>query len=379
MDNIDGTYQICARCIMDTTDSEIEFDENGVCNHCKTYENVIKKFYQTNERDKNMLDKIIHEIKAKGKDKEYDCIIGLSGGVDSSYAAYIAKKYSLRPLAIHLDNGWDSELAVKNIENIVKKLGIDLQTYVIDWEEFKDLQLSFFKAGVVDIEMLTDHAIAATLYLMADRMGIKYIINGNNLATESILPISWYHRKSDLRNIMAIQELYGTKEINNFPKASTLKQNFWYKKIKGIKSISILNYVPYNKKDASTILENELAWKYYGGKHYESIFTRFYQGFILPEKFGIDKRKAHLSTIICSKQITRDEALEEIKKEKYDSEMLDEDKKFVLKKLGLNEGEFERYMKTSPKSHLDYPSDEGLFNFFRMIMKLSLILKDNKL
>ena len=208
---------------------------------------------------------------------------------------------------------------------------------------------------------------------------IRYIISGNNLATESILPRSWYHRKSDLRNIMAIQELYGTKEINNFPKASTLKQNFWYKKIKGIKSISILNYVPYNKKDASTILENELAWKYYGGKHYESIFTRFYQGFILPEKFGIDKRKAHLSTIICSKQITRDEALEEIKKEKYDSEMLDEDKKFVLKKLGLNEGEFERYMKTSPKSHLDYPSDEGLFNFFRMIMKLSLILKDNKL
>lgn len=367
---MDRPYQICTRCIMDTTDPEIEFDSNGLCNHCKKYDELAKKrLFNDIEREKK-LQEIIARIKKKGYGKEYDCIIGLSGGVDSSYIAYITKKYGLRPLAVHFDNGWDSELAVKNIENIVKKLGIDLRTYVIDWEEFKDLQLSFFKAGVVDIEMLTDHAITAAMYRLADEKGIKYILSGSNVVTEAIMPGSWAHRKSDLRNIEAIQKLYGTKKIKNFPTASALKLIFWYKFVKGIESISLLDYLPYIKKEAMAILEKELGWKYYGGKHYESVFTRFYQAYILPNKFGIDKRKAHLSTLICSGQITREEALDEIKEELYEPKKLVEDKEYVLKKLGLSKNDFEKYMATPPKSHLDYPSDETMFNFLKLIKRI---------
>ncbi len=362
--------QICTRCIMDTTDNEIEFDEKGVCNHCRQYDRLAKQYLFTGNDGEKELQKIFAKIKEKGKGKEYDCIIGLSGGVDSTYTAYIAKKYGLRLLAVHFDNGWNSELSVKNIENIVKKLGLDLQTYVIDWEEFKDLQLSFFKAGVLDIELLTDHAIIAAMYRLTDEMGIKYILSGHNIATEAILPRSWAHLKTDLINIKSIQKRYGKTKIRNFPTADTFKLNLWYKYVKGIKLIMVLNYINYIKKDAMSIIENELEWKYYGGKHHESIFTRFYQAYILPNKFGIDKRKAHLSSLICSGQITREEALEEMKKELYNPELLASDKEFVLKKLGFSEDEFERYMKEAPKSHLDYPSEESLFNILRSVKRI---------
>ena len=367
---MNNSYQICTRCIMDTTDPNIEFDENGVCNHCRQYDKLAEKHLFTNGIGKKKLDQITFKIKQRGKDKEYDCIMGISGGVDSTYTAYIAKKYNLRPLCVHLDNGWNSELAVSNVENIVKKLGFDLQTYVIDWEEFKDLQLSFMKAQVVDIEMLTDHAITAILYNLADKMGIKYILSGGNIVTEAIMPTSWTHRKSDLKNIRSIQKKYGAKKITKFPTASTLKIEFWYKNVKDIKMVNVLNYVPYVQKNVMTIIENELGWKYYGGKHYESIFTRFYQAYILPNKFDIDKRKAHLSTLICSEQITRPEALEYITNDSYDSTMLVGDKDFVLKKLNLSENDFEEYMKTPPKSHFDYPSDNTIIEVLSKLKKI---------
>lgn len=353
-------YQICSRCIMDTTDPDIEFDKNGRCNHCRAYEEEYKNYIRTDEKGQEEFQKLITEIKEYGKNKDYDCVMGLSGGVDSSYVAYQSKQLGLRPLAIHFDNNWNAELAVKNIENIVKKLGIDLITYVIDWEEFKDLQLSFLKASVVDIEVLTDHAIMAALFKTAKERKIKYILSGANIVTEVIMPKAWAHAKWDIKNIKAIQKRFGKKEIKNFPVAGYLKQAK-YKLIDRIKFIQILNYLPYIKKDVKALLERELKWRDYGGKHYESIFTRFYQGYILPKKFNIDKRKAHLSTLICSGQITREEALEEMKKEIYPREMLKEDKEYVLKKFGLSKQEFEEIMSLPIKAHEDYPSNKPLY------------------
>ncbi|MCR4336822.1 MAG: N-acetyl sugar amidotransferase [Candidatus Omnitrophica bacterium] len=360
-------YQICTRCIMDTSDPHITFDEQGVCNHCRDYEKKWKKI--TSESHRRGLEKIIERIKEEGRNKEHDCVIGVSGGVDSSYLAYLAvKKFGLRPLAVHLDNGWNSELAVKNIENLIKKLGIDLYTYVIDWEEFKDLQRSFIKASVVDIELLTDNAIVAILYQMASKERLKFILTGGNIATEAIMPLAWNHRKSDVKNIRSIQKIFGTQPIKTFPSVSTI-QIIFYELIKRIKAVRILNYLPYEKKEAMRVLEEELHWRPYQSKHGESLFTKFYQNYILPTKFGIDKRRAHLSTLICSHQMTREDALREIQKELYSPQALAEDKEYVLKKMGFTAPEFEQIMKTPPRSHFDYPYDR-LRIFIKSVFKI---------
>ena len=349
-------YQICTRCIMDTTDPEIEFDEKGVCNHCKRYDEIVRTKILTGEERENRLKEIVDKIKREGKNKKYDCIIGVSGVVDSTYVAYTAKRLGLRPLAVHLDNGWDSEVAVSNIEKISKKLGIDLYTYVVDWEEFKDLQLAYLKASVVDIEVVTDHAIIAALYDIADKRKIKYILSGSNIVTEGIMPDSWVHRKTDLRNLKAIHNRYGKIKLKTYPTMG-LSKLLYYRFFKGIRYISLLNYMDYNKKEAKKLLISELGWEDYGGKHYESIFTKFYQAYILPTKFNIDKRKAHLSTLICSGQITREDALKELEKPLYEKNELERDKKYVLKKLGLSEKEFENLMKLPVKKHREYGTD----------------------
>lgn len=351
-DNHPNQYQVCACCVMDITDPDIQFDLEGVCNHCRQCEQLMKICPTEVE-----LKALVAEIKERGKHGKYDCIIGLSGGVDSSYVAYQVKELGLRPLAVHLDNGWDSELAVKNIENIARKLDFDLYTYVIDWEEFKDLQLAFLRASVVDIEMITDHAITAVLFNSALQWSVKYIISGSNMATEAIMPETWNHRKTDLRNIKAIQKLYGTKKIKSFPTASTYSI-LYYKRIRGIKVIRLLDFLAYDKQKAISVLTESLGWRQYGSKHHESVFTRFYQGYILPRKFGIDKRRAHLSALICSKQITRKAALSELEQEPYGLQTSLEDKSFVLKKLGLKEEEFDRLMEAPIRSHLDYKSDQ---------------------
>lgn len=351
-------YQICTRCVMDTTDPDIEFDENGVCNHCRKYDEIVKeKILPISER-KNELEKIINKIKEEGKGKKYDSIMGLSGGVDSSYVAYLVSQYKLRPLVVHLDNGWNSEESEENIKNIINALGFDLCTYKVDREEFKDLQRSYFKSSVVDIEVLTDNAILNFIYKKALEEGIKYQLYGNNIVTESIMPKSWNYLKTDTRNIKAIQKKFGTKKIKNISFISTY-QRLWNKIItKKVKEINILDYIEYNKSKAKDIIKEELSWKDYGAKHYESIFTRFYQAYILPKKFGIDKRKAHLSNLICSGQITRKEALEELKKDPYPPQLLGKDKKYVLNKLDFSKDEFEKIMNEKPKSHLDYPNEK---------------------
>jgi len=362
-------YRICSRCIMDTADPDIEFNANGVCNHCREYEKRVSRRIFRGEDGERKLQKIARQIKEHGENREYDCVLGLSGGLDSSFTAYHAKRLGLRPLVVHFDNGWNSEVSIKNIENIVRKLNFDLYTYVIDWEEFKDLQMSFLKASVVDIEMLTDHAIVAAMFYLAKERQIKYILSGSNLATEGIMPESWNYMKWDIRNIRAIQKRFGEKRISEFP-VFGLIQMLTVQYLYGFRSVPVLNYVDYNKERAKEILEREICWKDYGGKHQESVFTKFYQNYILPTKFNIDKRKAHLSTLICSGQITREEALEEIKKPLNNPKELEEEKEYVLKKLGLTEEEFQEIMSLPVKSHLAYPNSKWIYDLLVRIRKL---------
>jgi len=349
-------YQICTRCIMDTTDPDIVFDEKGECNHCRSYDKLADRKLFSNEKERvEALNYMLDKIKSVGKKNEYDCIIGLSGGVDSSYVALKVKECGLRPLAVHLDNGWNSELAVQNITNIVKKLDIDLITHVIDWEEFKDMQLAYFKASVVDIEVLTDHAIWAILYKTANKYNIKYIINGSNIASEAILPMSWISDKNDLRNIKAIHSQFGTVKNNTYPQLGILRLNY-YKVIKKIKTFLILNYIDYNKDEAKQLIQKKLGWRDYGGKHHESFFTKIFQEYILPVKFKIDKRRAHLSTLICSKQITRKNALLELQKNSVQNSTRTENMNYLIKKMGISKEEFEEIMNLPVKHYTDYPS-----------------------
>jgi N-acetyl sugar amidotransferase len=364
----------CTRCVLDTTVNDITFDNEGICNYCNDYDKLAAR---TVLRDREIIDNelrnIIERVKEEGAQKKYDCIVGLSGGVDSTYVCLLAKKFGLRPLVVHFDNGWNSELAVKNIENVVNRLNFPLQTYVVDWEEFKDLQLSYLAASVVDIEVPTDHLISASLYRMAKENGIKTILSGTNIVTEGIVPRGWnFTEKTDLVNLLNIHKKYGTKQIKNFPKLG-IYQRFMYNNFFAIKSVPILNYVNYIKKDVKELIQSELSWRDYGGKHYESIFTRFYQGYILPEKFKIDKRKMHLSSLICSGQITRPEALQELTLPGYDHQMMIEDRQYVLKKLGLSEKSFQEIMELPPVPHLVFGSQWDKKHFRKYYLFSSLI------
>ena len=351
--------QVCNFCIMDTTDKDIQFDDDGRCNHCKDYfikrdAQLIKKSEQKSE-----LDKIIKNVKNSNLKGQYDCVIGISGGVDSSYVALLAKDHGLRALLVHLDNGWNSEISIKNVNNITKETGFHLYTHVIDWNEFKDLQLSLFKASVVDIELVTDHAIKAVLLKTAAKFNIKYILNGGNVVTEAIMPISWRHTKVDKSNILDIHKKFGNIKIKTYPMAGILKQQY-YKYVLKIKTIQILNYVDFNRGDTVERLKKELKWHEYGGKHHESVFTRFYQGYILPSKFNIDKRLAHYSNLICANQLSRKEAISKISEPVYNEDLLNQDHEFVLKKLDFTKEEFENYISSSPRSHYEFKSDDSM-------------------
>lgn len=356
------TDQQCTRCVMDTSDSEITFDENGFCNHCIDYFERMSKLVYQGEISDIQLSAMVAKIKASGKNQKYDCIIGVSGGIDSSYVAYLAKKMGLKPLAVHLDNGWNSELAVSNIEKILQRLDIDLYTYVLDWEEFRDLQLSFLKASVPEIETPTDMAIPAVLHQLAAKHNVKYIISGGNYATEGILPKSWHYDRKDVKFLNAIQNQFGNKQLKSFPTFGYRKE-IYYKFFKGIRFFYMLNYTPFSKKKAMEILEKELGWKYYGGKHYESIYTRFVQSYILPEKFNIDYRRSTSSTQICAGEITRAQALDELTSKSYNDKQTEEDKEYFCKKLGISVEEFNEMMSAPKKSYKDYPNDQNKLEF----------------
>lgn len=369
-------YQICRRCVMDTTDQEIQFDDTGVCNHCLYFDDVLSKKWYPNANGSRMLDEIILQIQTDGKNKKYDCVIGLSGGVDSSYLAYILKvRYpKLRILAIHIDGGWNSELAVHNIENIVKRLDIDLYTGVIPWDEMQDLQLAYFKSQLANQDVPQDHAFFATLYEVALKNDIKYFLSGGNLATESILPSFWGYDAMDSKQLKAIHKKFGTKRLKKYVTVSFFKRKVYYPYFLKFKVIRPLDYLPYNKDKSKEIIKQELDWRDYGGKHHESKFTKFFQAYWLPQKFGFDKRKAHLSSLIVSGQLNREDALLELNKPLYEEKELFDDKEYLAKKLGITLDEFNSIMNEPNKKFTDYPSNfhkERLFK--KIIQKLSLI------
>jgi N-acetyl sugar amidotransferase len=316
---------------------------------------------------------LVDKVKAEGKGKDYDCVIGVSGGCDSTATAYYIRKLGLRPIAVHFDNGWNSEIAVDNIKKCLDRLGIDLYTYVVDWDEFRDLLLSFIKAGVANCEAPTDHGICALLFHIARKFKLRYILTGSNLATEAIMPTSWMHYCQDLRQLKALHRQFGTLPMKTMPTIS-VPDYLYYVLVRKIRFIPFLNYIDYQKEETKRTLSSEIEWRDYGGKHYESVWTRFFQGYFLPVRFGIDKRRAHYSTMICAGQMTRDHALLELQKPTYPEDLLRDDLLFVCKKFGLSLQEFETLMKAPTKKHTDYPNHYFLFhrmerfkNIFRRI------------
>lgn len=378
--NCGRKYQQCSLTVMDTiADPDITFDTDGVCNYVNEYKHVAEKFIYNGDTGLRKLEEQIVKIKHEGKSNSYDCIVGVSGGIDSTYVAYLTKKYGLKPLVVHFDNGWNSELAVKNIENIISKLEFDLYTYVVNWNEFRDLQRAYFKASVIDIEAITDHAILATVHKIARQKKIKYIISGSNFATEGILPSCWVHDKSDWLNIKSIHQKFGTIPLKTYPRL-TFQKIMYYQFTKTLSSFNILNYIDYNKVAAQKIITKELGWRDYGGKHHESIFTRFYQSYVLPVKFHVDKRKAHLSTLICSGQLTKQEAMAELQQPICDPQLLNDDKAFVLKKLGFTEDEFNKIMYEPQVPHKLYPNyAEKYWKYYYKVLKKYKSIKSKKL
>jgi len=351
-------YQICTHCILDTNDyPEIVFDEKGICNICHTYDDLKSRTVFTGDEGKNKLSDLLQKIHQNSKGKKYDCILAISGGTDSTYLAWLCKQWGLNPLALHVDNGWNSELAVRNIEHVITKLGLDLYTWVIDWEELKDLQLAYFKSNVLDLDIPSENALLAAFYFLARKYKLKYIITGHNTVTEGWLPPNFTSQyKMDTLNLRAIQKRFGTMKLKKYPSIGFF-HHFWFTRINGIHMVSPLNYVQYDKQEAKDTLLRELGWRDYGTKHYENIFTRFYQGYILPVKYGVDKRKAHYSTLICSGQMTRAEALEIVSHPPYQNQQqLQDDREFLIKKLGMTADQFEKFMQTPAVSHETFPS-----------------------
>ena len=351
----------CSLGVLDTRDDPaMRFDEAGVCHYYQDYLAQYRERVTSLEVQQSRLEQLLADIQKASAGKRYDTLIGLSGGVDSTYIALLAKRMGLRPLCVHFDNGWNSEMAVQNIENIVGRLGFDLQTYVIDWDEFRDLQLSYLKASVIDIEVITDHAIFASLYRLARQHGIKHILSGTNVVTEAVLPPHWIYNKVDHVNIKAIHAAYGSVPLKTFP-FMDLRVKKVYQMLLGIRAVSLLDLVDYHKARTKEEITRELGWRDYGGKHYESIWTRFYQGHILPEKFGVDKRKAHLTNLIYSGQLTKAEALAELALPLYDPAQLREDREFVLKKLGLSVIEWAELMARPARPHTDFATERSVY------------------
>lgn len=346
---------------MDSSAPDIRFDAQGVCNFCTEY--LSGHSQREALHTPAEFERLIAEMKAAGRNGPYDCVVGLSGGVDSSYVLHLAVQNRLRPLAVHLDNGWNSELAVANINALIGKLKVDLYTHVIDWPENRDMQLSMFKAGVVDIELLMDNAMLALNYRMAVKFGLRHIVAGTNHTTEGVrMPAGWNHFKLDAANIRGIQKRFGTERIRSHPLIGTLRYAY-YRYVRGIQWVSLLDYIAYDKQSAMGLLQERYGYKPYPYKHYESVFTRFYQGYILPRKFGIDKRRVHLSTLVLTGQMTREEALADLEKPPYDADQLQADRKLVLKKLGIDEAWLADYIAREAHAHEDYPSEKKRWDY----------------
>ena len=373
-------HQICTNCVMDTTDSKITFDEKGVCDHCNTFYKDILPNWHTDERGDEALNEIVKIIKKEGEGKDFDCLMGMSGGIDSSYLLYVMKeKYGLRPLVFHVDAGWNSQIAVNNIERLVDGLGLDLYTEVINWEEIKDLQLAFFKSGVSHIDTPQDHSFFATMYKFASKHKIKHILTGGNYSTECVRnPLEWMYYQSDSIQLKDIYKQHGTGKLKDYPVSNILWHKVYLPYIKGIKLIRPLDFVPYNKDEAMQLLVEKFGYQKYPQKHFESRFTRFYEGYWLPEKFGFDTRKVQYSSLILTDQMTREEALESLLKPAYDPETIKQDFKYIATKLGISIEELQSYMDSPNKTYKDYKSQESIYNMGAKVMRALGLEKGGK-
>ncbi len=351
---------------MDTSVADIAFDAHGVCNYCVEFlaqaHHVLNKPAAQRQRE---LEAFVARVKAAGKGKRYDCIIGVSGGVDSSWALVQAVKLGLRPLAAHMDNGWNSELAQNNIANLVRTLGVDLHTHVIDWDEYRKLMQAFFNADVLDVELLYDNAMIAVNYGQAAKCGVKFILAGSNQATEGMrMPSGWNWLKFDRKNIEALGKQFAGIDLKSFPAIGTLGF-LWQEFVRGVRWVPFLDFLDFNKAQALEVLQRDYGYKPYLFKHYESIFTRFYQGYILPEKFGVDKRRVHLSTLIASGQMTREDALSQLTGIPYASaKALQQDKQYFIKKMGWTAAHLEEYIARPARPHSAFPSEKPLWDWF---------------
>jgi len=365
------SYKICTDCVMDISDSMIIFNDKGVCDHCNTFYKYILPNWHTDERGHRELQVLVDKIRREGEGKDFDCIIGMSGGIDSSYLTYIAKEQlGLRPLVFHVDAGWNSQEAVNNIEKLVDKLGLDLYTEVINWDEMRDLQLAYFKSGVPHIDTPQDHAFFATMYKFAEQHKVKYILTGANLSTECIRnPIEWMYYQSDSIQLLDIHRQFGMHPLINFPVTSILRHKIYLPYIKGIRVVRPLNYIPYIKQDAIKLLIEKFGWQPYPQKHFESRFTRFYEGYWLPKKFGYDTRRVQFSSLILTGQMTRDEALAKLQHPAYDESTIAQDFEYIATKLGISVAELQGYMDAPNKTYRDYKSQEHTYALGSRVMK----------
>lgn len=370
-DRDSSALQVCTRCVMDTTDSEITFDENGVCDHCLSFEFDLKPNWDTGEKGEAELDKIVEQIRRSGQGRDFDCIIGLSGGLDSSFMLHkVVVDFGLRPLVFHVDGGWNSESAVHNIEHLVDGLGLDLFTEVINWEEMKDLQLAFFKSGVPHLDIPQDQAFLATLYKFANKHGVKYILNGGNYSTECVRnPKEWIYFGSDMAQVRDIHRQFGQMELKTFPFTNILHHKIYLRYIKGITMVRPLNNFPYFKSDAIKLLQDTYDWKPYTQKHFESRFTKFYEGYWLPERFGFDTRKVQFSSLILTGQMSRSDALEKLSKPSFDTETINHDIEYIATKLNISVEELMSYFNLPLKSFRDYKNQKWMFEIGSAAMK----------
>ena len=366
-------YQICSNCIMDTTDPDITFDERGWCDYCRNYyENILPNWHPDDQGEKE-LGKTAEKIRKNGKGRDHDCLIGISGGVDSSYVTYIAKeKMGLKPLLFHVDAGWNSQVSVNNIERLVDGLGLPLYTEVINWEEMKDLQLAFFKAQVPNIDIPQDLSFFSALYSFAVNNNFKYILTGGNYSTECVRePNEWgAYYPTDMRFVKDIHRRFGQRPLKTFPTADIFKYNLYYRYIKGIKVVKPLNFIPYIKEDAIQELTDRFGWQRYAQKHHESRFTRFVECFWLPRKFGYERRKAHLSSLILTNQMTREEALERIARPEIDEQTMTQDFDYVAKKLDLTVSEFQELFEGKNKNYRDYKNKMVFITMGTKVMQI---------
>ena len=372
--------RICSNCVMDVTDSKIVFDKNGICDHCNDFYNNIKPLWNTDHKGKEKISSIIDKVKSSGKDKEFDCIIGMSGGADSSYLLHIlVKDYGLRPLVFHVDGGWNSDIAVNNINSMIDKLNLDLYTEVINWEEMRAFQLAYIRSGLPNIDTPQDHAFVSSLYKFADKHRIKYIMNGGNISTEVVRnPKEWIYYCTDMRQINTVIKKFCAISLKTYPFSGVLSHKFYLRYIKGIQVVKLLNYIPFNKKKAMQFLEKEYGWQPYPQKHFESRFTKFYEGYWLPKKFGYDTRKVQYSSLILTKQMSRQEALEKLASPAISENDAKHEFEYVANKLRITIDELQKYFDQPNKTYKDYPNQEILFDFGARVLKFFGIEKSIK-